>query len=179
MAKVGTNQSTGGQFTAEEADELRRLHAEGHGRNEIARRMDRGGRVISVNAARLGLSFDRTKTAIATEARVIDTRARRQALIERYYAQAEQILARLEREEHQVTEVSLGKVVRYTAPDLPTQDVRNLVQASGAAATHALKLEALNTDTGIDTAKSMLGQLAAGLTAAYQAMDDEGDGDAP
>lgn len=167
------------RVTAEERERVRALHASGMTRNGIARELQRGPRTVSVICEKLGLTFDRTATAVATEARMIDTRARRAALIERYYAQAEKILSRLERDEHNITEVSIGKVVRYKAPDLPTQDVRNLVQASGAAAAQAAKLEALNTDTGIGEAKSMLGQLAAGLTAAYQAMNVEGDGDAP
>ncbi|MFF4369641.1 helix-turn-helix domain-containing protein [Streptomyces sp. NPDC001594] len=166
--------------TDEDREQVRALHAEGLGRNAIARQLGRSSRTVSVLAEELGLTFDRTATAEATRARVIDTRERRQSLIERYYAQADKILARLERDEHQITEVSLGKVIRYTATDLPTQDVRNLIQAAGAAASQAVKLEALNSDNGVSDAKSLLGQLAAGLTAAYGAMNgDEGAGDAP
>ncbi|MBT2449469.1 helix-turn-helix domain-containing protein [Streptomyces sp. ISL-43] len=167
--------------TPDEHDELRRLHAEGHSRNEIARRMDRSGRTISHLAVELGLTFDRTKTAIATQARVIDGRTRRIALTERLYAQSEKILARLERDEHHIVEVSIGKVVRYTAADLPSADVRNLLNASALAMNQAVKLESIDSNGGIDDAKSMLGQLAAGLTAAYTAMNEvtEGDGDAP
>ncbi|MFJ3173782.1 helix-turn-helix domain-containing protein [Streptomyces roseus] len=164
--------------TDEDRTQLRRLHAEGLGRNEIARRLERSPRTISVLAEEMQLSFDRTHTEAATRARVVDARERRIALIERYYAQAERILDRLERDEHNITEVSLGKVVRYKAADLPSGDVRNLVQASSAAANQAAKLEAIDTDNGVGDAKSMLGQLAAGLTAAYTAMN-EGAGDAP
>lgn len=158
--------------------DVRRLHAEGHGRNEIARRLERSPRTISVLAEELGLTFDRTATAVATQARVVDARARRIALIERYNAHAHKQLDRLDRAEHNITEVSLGKVVKYTAPELPTGDVRNLMQASITASNQAAKLEALDTNNGVDDAKSMLGQLAAGLTAAYDAMN-EGAGDAP
>ncbi|MET9465813.1 helix-turn-helix domain-containing protein [Streptomyces sp. NPDC006544] len=178
MAAVGANQSTGGQVTPEELDTLRRLHAEGKGRNEIARLMDRGQRTISIYAERLGLSFDRTATAVATEARVIDSRARRLDLVDRYHAQIGKLLDRLDRPSHRIREVSFGKVVTYEAEDLPSQDVRNLMQAVATATTQAAKLEALDSDNGVGDAKSMLGQLAAGLTAAYQAMD-EGAGDAP
>nr|WSX48880.1 helix-turn-helix domain-containing protein [Streptomyces sp. NBC_00974] len=158
--------------------EVRRLHAEGLGRNAIAKAIGRGSRTVSVIAEAEGLDFDRTRTAVATQARVIDTRARRVALTERYYAQAEKILDRLERDEHNLTEVSFGKPVRYKVADLPGQELRALMQASTAAATQAAKLEALDSDNGVGDAKSMLGQLAAGLTAAYSAMN-EGAGDAP
>ncbi|MFF8290437.1 helix-turn-helix domain-containing protein [Streptomyces sp. NPDC016309] len=163
--------------TDEDRDEVRRLHGEGLGRNEIARRINRSPRTVSLIAEDLRLTFDRTMTAVATQARVIDSKARRAILVQRYLDQAEKILDRLDRTEHNMTEVSLGKVVRYKAADLPTQDVRNLIQASSAASSQAAKLEALDTGNGVDEAKSMLGQLAAGLTAAYNAMN-EGDGDA-
>lgn len=158
--------------------DVRRLHAQGLGRNAIARELSRSPRTISVICEEAELTFDRTATAVATQAAALDARARRAALIQRYYAQAEKILDRLERDEHNLVEVSLGKVVRYKAADLPSADVRNLIQSSSAAANQAAKLEALDNNGGVDDAKSMLGQLAAGLTAAYNAMN-EGDGDAP
>lgn len=174
---MGANQHSK-PVTDDERAEVRRLHAEGNSRNAIARTLGRSPRTVSLIAEDLGLSFDRTATAVATQARVIDSKARRAILVQRYLDQAEKILDRLDRTEHQITEVSLGKVVRYKAADLPSADVRNLIQASSAASTQAAKLEALDTSNGVDDAKSMLGQLAAGLTAAYNAMN-EGAGDAP
>jgi len=165
--------------TDETRADVRRLHAEGLGRNEIARRLSRSPRTVSVICEEAGLTFDRTATAVATKAASIDARARRMDIIDRLYSQAERILSRLEREEHRVREVSFGKVLTYEVEELPAQDVRNLTIAVSTAVDRAAKLEALNTDNGISDAKSMLGQLAAGLTAAYQAMDHEGAGDAP
>lgn len=165
-------------ITNEDSAAVRELHSQGHGRNEIARRINRSPRTVSELAAEMNLSFDRTMTAVATEARVIDARARRVALMERYNEHAHKQLDRLDREEHHITEVSIGKVVKYTALDLPSGDVRNLMQASIAAANAAAKLEALDSDNGAGAAKSMLGQLAAGLNAAYTAMN-QGAGDAP
>lgn len=165
-------------LTDEDSEAVRALHAQGHGRNEIARRIDRSPRIVSELAAEMGLSFDRTATAVATEARVIDARARRVALMERYNEHAHKQLDRLDREEHHITEVSIGKVVRYKSPDLPSADVRNLMQASIAASNQSAKLEALDSDNGASEAKSMIGRLAVGLNAAYSAMN-EGAGDAP
>ncbi|MEU9714983.1 helix-turn-helix domain-containing protein [Streptomyces sp. NPDC047976] len=159
--------------------DVRRLHAEGLGRNAIARELHRSPRAVSVICEELGLTFDRTAAAVATEARMVDIRARRTDIMERLQAQAEKILARLKRQEHRVREVSFGKVVTYEVEELPAQDVRNLMVAVSIATTQAAKLEALASDGGVNDAKSMLGQLAAGLTAAYQAMDAEGDGDTP
>lgn len=171
------NQNTN-PVTDKDIERIRELHAQGMGRNAIAREIGRGQRTVSEIAAKLGLTFDRTMTAVATEARVIDAKARRADLMNRYYEQANKQLDRLDRGTYTVREVSFGKVLTYETDELPTQDVRNLMQASTAASTQAAKLEALDTNNGVDDAKSMLGQLASGLTAAYNAMN-EGDGDAP
>jgi hypothetical protein len=66
----------------EDYDAVRRLHAEGKGRNEIATRMGRSTRFVSVLAAELGLSFDRTATEAATAARMADLAEKRAILAE-------------------------------------------------------------------------------------------------
>ncbi|MFF0747308.1 helix-turn-helix domain-containing protein [Streptomyces sp. NPDC004111] len=68
------------RVTDAEREELRRLHAAGHGRNEIARRTNRSLRTISVQAATMHLSFDRTATEAATRARMADLAERRTIL---------------------------------------------------------------------------------------------------
>lgn len=155
--------STQRPITDEDRKRVRELHAQGLGRNAIAREMGRGRRSVSDLAAEMGLTFDRTATAVATEARKIDAAARRAALIERYYEQAHKQLDRLDRDEHTIKEVSLGKVVTYSTPDLPASDVRALLQASIAASTQAAKLEALDGDPGTEVARSMLAGLAEGI----------------
>lgn len=64
-------------------DDIRRLHAEGHGRNEISRRLGVSRRKVTETAARLSLTFDRTATKTATAARAADSQARRSALAEK------------------------------------------------------------------------------------------------
>lgn len=163
--------------TDETRADVRRLHAEGLGRNEIARQLERSPRTISVLAEEMQLSFDRTHTAVATEARKTDARERRLTLIERYHAQATKILDRLDRSSHHVREVSFGKVVSYEVDDLPAQDVRNLMQAVATATTQAAKLEALDGDPAADNARSMLTSLADGIRRlAGPVEDDPGEG---
>lgn len=165
--------------TDDERAEIRRLHAAGVGRNEIARRIGRGSRTVSEYCQKHGLTFDRTKTAAATEAKMIDAKARRAAIAARLYGLAEADLAYLEgAEKYELIEVSSGQAVQYTPKRLPAQDRRALVQSVNTALASAARLEALDTNNGVDDAKSMLGQLASGLTAAYNAMN-EGAGDAP
>jgi hypothetical protein len=70
-----------GPVTDEERDEIRRLHGEGKGRNEIAKALGRGGRTISVQAEKLGLTFDRAaEVRAATEVRQADLASLRSKL---------------------------------------------------------------------------------------------------
>ncbi|WP_274565014.1 helix-turn-helix domain-containing protein [Streptomyces spiramyceticus] len=62
----------------EEHEEIRRLHGEGKGRNEIAKLLQRSGKTISVPCRNLGLTFDRAaEVCAATEARQADLAALR------------------------------------------------------------------------------------------------------
>nr|WP_237532071.1 helix-turn-helix domain-containing protein [Streptomyces sp. SID8352] len=154
------------------------------GRNEIAREIGRSLRTVSVYAAEMGLGFDRSKTAAATEAKMQDAKARRAAIIQGLYDVAEDELAYLKNTDgYQLVEVSLGKPVKYTVDRLPAQDRKALVSSVSTATSAAARLEALDTNNGIDDGVSMLGKLASGLSAAYTAMTEEGSsegaGDAP
>ncbi|QTU45632.1 helix-turn-helix domain-containing protein [Streptomyces scabiei] len=169
--------------TDEDHQAVRRLAAQGLGRNEIARQLNRSPRTISTIAEALDppVTFDRTMTAVATQARVIDAKARRAALIHRAYTRAEKIYDRLEADEssgYKFTSTTVNGIETKTLDHVPGPDERALATAAGQHLTQAAKLEALDTNNGVDDAKSMLGQLAAGLTAAYDAMN-EGAGDAP
>jgi hypothetical protein len=166
-------------FSQKEIEELARLHSEGLGRNQIATRMGRSLRGVSVHAQRLGLTFDRTATEAATRAKVVDAKARRANIISGLYELAQDDLDYLRKTTpYDLVEVSAGKAVRYKAERLPAQDRRALIHGVSSAASAAARLEAMDTNNGVDDAKSMLGQLATGLTAAYHAMN-EGAGDAP
>ena len=179
----GRKTSKGGPFTRKERNELRRLHAQGKSRNDIATTMKRSTRTISVYAEQMGLGFDRTATAAATEARMQDFKARRAAIIEELYGLAEDDLAYLKGGEYELIEVSSGSAVEYKPTRLPAQDRRALVQSISSAMTTANRMEAIDNTNGVDEGISLLGQLATGLTAAYQAMaggdGSEGAGDAP
>ncbi|MGX4695450.1 helix-turn-helix domain-containing protein [Streptomyces sp. JNUCC 63] len=90
MANQNTN-----PVTDEERAEIRRLHAEGKGRNEISRIIGRSLRTISVQAAKMNLSFDRTMTEEATRARKADLEERRVILAEALHTDAEELTERL------------------------------------------------------------------------------------
>ncbi|WP_113699171.1 helix-turn-helix domain-containing protein [Nonomuraea lactucae] len=64
----------------DERQQIRDLHAAGHGCNAIARQLGRDRATISKHAKDLGLSFDRTQTKAATEARIADAKHKRALL---------------------------------------------------------------------------------------------------
>lgn len=160
---MGANQHSK-PFTEKERNTLRRLHAEGKSRNQIATLMRRSSRTISVYAEQLGLTFDRTKTAVATEARKTDAKARRAAIVEQLYDVVEDELAYLNgAQPYDLMEVSSGTAVAYTPKRLPAQDRKALLTGVGSAMATAARLEAIDGDPGVEAARSMLGNLAEGL----------------
>ncbi|MBP5883164.1 helix-turn-helix domain-containing protein [Streptomyces scabiei] len=180
------NQNTN-PVTDEEHAEIRRLHAQGVGRNEIARRIGRGPRTVSEYCKREGLSFDRTATAAATEAKKIDAKARRAALIDRAYTRAERIFDRLEADVvdgYKFTSTTVNGIETERLDHVPAPEERSLATAVGQYLTQAAKLEALDSDGGVEDAESMLGKLMVGLKAAYDrasegVVGEEAEGESP
>ncbi|NUT31540.1 MAG: helix-turn-helix domain-containing protein [Hamadaea sp.] len=129
--------------TQADHDAVKELHAQGFGRNEIARRIDRGERTVSRIAEKLGLSFVRSEqTKAATEAKKVDAKARRAAL-------AIALLEDAERLRKQLWEPATvfnfgGKENTYEERELPEptfSDKRNIMQAIGTAVDRAVKLD--------------------------------------
>jgi hypothetical protein len=167
-------------------EQVRTLHAQGLGRNDIAREMGRSGQVISRLAAEMGLSFARAgEVAAATEVRRADLAARRILLAEQLQSDAENLRAQM----WQPTIVYAfgGKDNTYEQHLLdqaPAADKKALMATAGMALDRSLKLEPIRDDSGADAARSMLGQLMTGLAEVYREQQeappaDEGAGDAP
>ena len=143
----GSNQFNN-PVTPEELDTLRELHAQGHGRNEIARRMGRSSRTISVYAAEMGLSFDRTATEEATRARKADLEEKRVILADALTDDALRLSSQLWQP---ATVFNIGgKDNTYTeehVPEPPAADKRALMAAATAAAAQSLRLVPPEADT--------------------------------
>ncbi|MEU4947713.1 helix-turn-helix domain-containing protein [Streptomyces lavendulae] len=169
----------------DEIAEIARLHAEGLGRNEIARRVGRGTRTVSVCCARLGLIFTNTATEAATAARNTQLAEKRSILADALTDDALRLTAAMW-EPAKVYNIG-GKDNTYTeqlVPEPPAADKRALMTAATAAAAQSLRLVPAANDNGVEQGVSMVGQLLTGLTAihrAHQSAEDphEGDGDAP
>lgn len=159
MANQNTN-----PVTADELDEIRRLHAEGHGRNEISRRTGRCLRTISVQCAKMGLTFDRTATEAATAARNADLAEKRSILADALTDDALRLSAQVW--EPAVIHSFGGKDHTYNSREVDeplAADKRSLMAAATAAAAQSVRLVPPAEDTGAADARSMLGKLFAGL----------------
>lgn len=159
----------GRDVTDHDRAEVRRLHGEGKGRNDIARTLELAAGTITKIARELGLSFDRAPTAQATEARKTEAAARRAELELAYLAEARMLIEELRAP---VLVFNFGgkdntyEEQLHDEPDAASK--LKLMQASGIAVDRALKLSDADASTGLPAAKSMLGALAAGLKVAQE-----------
>lgn len=182
---MGGNQHTN-PVTDETRADVQRLHTEGHGRNEIARQLKRSPRTISVLAAEMGLSFDRTATEEATRARTADLAEKRSILADALVDDALRLTEQLW--QPAVVFNIGGKDNEYTeqaVPEPPALDKKNLMAAATAAAAQSLRLVPPAVDSGAQEARSMVGKLFQGLAEvakqieAEDAAGGEAEGESP
>lgn len=151
---------------------VRRLHAEGKSRNDIARAIKRSASTVSKIAGQFDppLTFDRApQVAAATQARKADLSARRAAFAERLQDIAE-------READKMAAPTLywewgGKEHTYAQKlaDEPTPaDRRAIMSTIATAVDRSLKLVPPKDD-GATESRSVIGDLMAGLAANYAA----------
>ncbi|TXS34766.1 hypothetical protein [Streptomyces sp. OR43] len=166
-----------GHMGRDKWDTLRALHADGLGRNAIAREMGIAPAAVSRTAAHLGLTFDRSKIQAATAARLADLAERRSILADKLTSDAERLRAQMW--EPTVVFAFGGKNNVYTEEPVsepPPADKRSIMGTAGMAIDKSLKLAPAETSgSGADDAKSMLGKLAAGI-AELANQDNDADG---
>lgn len=97
------------------AQRVAQLHADGHGRNEIGRRLGVGGRIVTTLAREQGLTFDRKATSTATAARTADSRERRSRLAAAILDAAEDDLRSFGRMPKPTTEHGFDQRSRFLA----------------------------------------------------------------
>lgn len=141
---------------------VKALHAEGLGRNAIAKELQIAGGTVTKIAQqhKPPLEFNRESTALAVMARQLDLADIRQQLARRYYLIAVDSLDRV------FEPVKLGafggrdNIWNETLLDEPTYDARKVL-VSTAQAAHRSALELLQADTlaGSVVGRSMVGDL--------------------
>ncbi|MFJ3665060.1 hypothetical protein ACIPSE_01250 [Streptomyces sp. NPDC090106] len=162
-------------FSADDEDRLRQLHADGVSRNEIARQTGWSVGTITNHAQRLGLPFDREAVRAATDARQVDLRDRRQRIQGQLLDLAERAIGRAQRE-YLVTSVKQdGEFVHEILREPPAKETKDLTLAASSALTSALKLAQVDAESGVQEARSMLGDLGEALTRVAQQMGDNGN----
>ncbi|TFV32288.1 helix-turn-helix domain-containing protein [Streptomyces sp. T1317-0309] len=152
----------------DDREQVRKLHAAGQTRNQIATAIKRSPSTVTKIAKELGLTFDRAaEVATATTVRLADLAARRAAMAEKLQGLAERELVRAESptmywawggKDHEYDE---RQQPMPTAPDR-----RAIVSAIGTALDKSLKLVPPKED-GAQESKSVIGDLMAGLLAEY------------
>ncbi|PWC05399.1 helix-turn-helix domain-containing protein [Agromyces badenianii] len=166
-----------GPVQPEERARVIALVKAGKSRNDIARETGLGAATVSRIAKAVGLSFDRSKTAAATEARKVDLAAERIRLLERMLANG-----------HAAMETVEGPVVVYNfggkdntyrekrfakAPLALRKDAQTTAGIAFDKATRIVEKD----NGGLDQAVGVLDQIAEGFKAAaekYRAETPEG-----
>lgn len=171
--------------TEEDRQAIRDLHAQGHGRNEIARRLQRGGRTISVEAWAMGLTFDNAAmTETATKVRQADLAERRTILAEALIDDALRLTEQMWQPAKIYNFGGKDNTYKERPVDEPPADAkRSLMLAAGQAIQRSIQLVPPVHSEGEDDARSVLGRMMTGLVDLYNerqaAGTDEGAGDAP
>ncbi|MFI6534172.1 helix-turn-helix domain-containing protein [Nonomuraea sp. NPDC050547] len=162
--------------TDQERDQIRDLHAQGLGCNEIARQIGRNRWTVSTHAKAMGLSFDRARTREATAARAADNAATRAQLASDLLADAARLRAQLW---EPCTIHSFGGrdnvYNEHPVDEPPFRDKRDIMSTVGVAVEKALRLTDYDANSGASEARSMLSSIAEALevAAANLPPDDE------
>lgn len=148
-------------WTTEDDRKMRELHAAGASMHAIATELNRSKNTISLKSKAAGLVWDRAKTAAATQAVVVDNKARRARIVARMYGRMEHIQDRLEAATFKTTLKAMGGADEQMSLDfVPTSDERNLADTLSRYTASATKLEQIDAGDGSDTVRSLLGSLA-------------------
>jgi len=152
-------------WTDDDTAKLRELHATGASLTAIATIMGRSKSTVSKYARDLGLSFDRARTAKATEAVVVDNKARRQSIVARVYGVVETELGLLENTTtwSTVLKDSGGAERTQILAFVPALDRRNMADSISRHLASATKLEAIDATNGVERERSLLSQLGEAL----------------
>lgn len=152
-------------------ERLKQLHADGVSLNGIAREMDRALSSVSDQAARMTppLSFDRSQVEAANIARSVDAKARRQAAVSEIYDIFDDTVAHAKSARGEdgtfktLTKGEYGSEVVSELDFIPTANRKDLAASLVQLVNAATKLEAIDSDSGVADAVTLLGKMAKAL----------------
>lgn len=128
--------------TASERRRIKKLHAEGATRNDIAKALKRSASTITRVCGDLGLSFDRTATKAATAAKVADAKSKRAEIMQGLLDDVQKLRAQLFAPA--IIFSFGGKENTYAerpVPEPPARDKRDLMGSISLALTASLRLD--------------------------------------
>lgn len=165
--------------------QLRQLHADGIGLNEAARQMGFASSVVSKHAAQSDppLSWDRAQVEAANVVRSVDAKARRQAAVAEIYDIFDDTAAHAKSARDggrfkTLTKGEYGSEVQTELDFIPTANRKDLAASMVQLVNAATKLEAIDSDSGVADAVSLLGKMARALGLSDEVDADEDDPDA-
>jgi hypothetical protein len=147
-------------------EQVLKLHAQGHPRNEIARLTGVSAGSVTNICRDAGLSFDRSATKQASEARTVDLAAGRIRLAEKMLAASESMLDTID--DPYVVFNFGGSENTYNEHELesaPVEVKRNIITTAGITFDKLTRIVE-RSDTGIDQAVGVLDTIARGFEAA-------------
>lgn len=148
-------------LTNDQRNTIVALHAAGHTRNQIAREAGISASSVSRICKAEGLNFDRTATAAATRAKVVDAKARRAELAELLLDDAFRLRAQLWRPARLVNFGGKDNTLAEVTLDEPQfGDKRNIMNAVAIAVQRHEALVKMDTDNGNGAVVNMLTSLA-------------------
>ncbi|WP_087483550.1 helix-turn-helix domain-containing protein [Brachybacterium massiliense] len=158
-------------WTAEDDAKLRALHAEGRTLTSIARELGRSSSTIARHGKAAGLSWSRAKVKAANEARTVDAKARRLAIVEKQLTITELLQASVERGAaghgwQTILKGDGGAEHTQRLNHVPARDAKDMMSALNSSSTIIARLDDQTGDH--DDAKSVLADLIGGLNADYE-----------
>lgn len=156
------------RWTDQHDEELKKLHAQGIGRNAAARQLGFGVTSVWRASNRLGLEWNRDKTRKAVAAFQEEMKARRADLLSGLLDDAERMRAQLF-EPHTVYAFGGrdGSFSSAIVEEPSPADKRALMSAIGTAVDKSVRLAEFDSENDTDKAKAALGALGRTLYALY------------
>lgn len=171
----------GHKWTAADTRRLKQLHADGMSCNGIAREMGWSTQTVHYHAKRLGLSFDASMVEAANVARSVHAKARRQAKVSDIYDFLDDTVDHAKSvkdgEFKTLIKGEHGSEVQTSLDFIPTANRKDLAASMVQLVNAATKLEAIDSDSGVADAVSLLGKMAHALGLTDE-VDPTGDDDA-
>lgn len=154
------------KITDDQKAEVLALHADGHARNEIARRVGISAGSVTNICRKSDRAFDRSETKQATEARVVDLAAGRTRLAEKMLVASESMLDKFDAPYLVYNFGGKDNTFESRTLDSAPVEVRRNIITTAAITFDKLTRIVEKDNGGLDQAVGVLDQIADGFKAA-------------